>query len=212
MRKTSRVTSANVRGIHSLIASLRLFVDALMALPSVPRRARHLFRCIAILALLPTTTLGAEVRLGVVMDVPKTETSLCLLETLEDEIQKTLGASHELRFDDADIQSTNWDYTKSLVQYRTLASHCDVILLLGSGAIHEVASNGTFSIPTLGLGVFEPRIQGIPYEEIVGEIGFDGNSHFSGSFGFYASVAVIFSNAKLIPLSQPELARALYGR
>jgi len=125
--------------------------------------------------IVPATALAAEVRLGIIMDVPRNDRSQALLELMVDEMRKTLGSSHALRLDEADILSTDWNFDRTMDHYRALCGQCDVIVLLGSGAIQEVVSDGAFCRPTLGLGVFEPELQGIPFQEI----GVSGQENFS---------------------------------
>ena len=154
---------------------LKQFIDAWAARPSLSRGARHLACLLVVLATFPTVTLGAEVRLGVLMDVPEDERSSAFVERLADEVRKTLGASNVLRLEDADVQSVDWECSEALTQYHVLSGRCDVIVLIGSGVIHKVVAGGTFPCPTLGLRVFEPQIQGIPFEEP----GISGEKNFS---------------------------------
>jgi len=114
----------------------------------------------------PATVSAAEVRLGIIMDVPRNERSQGFLDLMFQEMRKTLGASRTLRVDEADIRSLEWNNTQTMDHYHSLCGHCDMVVLLGSGAIHKVVADGAFLRPTLGLGVFEPQIQGIPYQEI----------------------------------------------
>ncbi len=144
---------------------------------------RYYFSCLVdcraigfvVLLLIPAITFAEQVRLGVLMDVPKDEVSHGFVKILADEVRATLGTSRPLRLDDADIRSTEWNYSSSVAQYRELASYCDIVVLLGSGSIREVVGEGDFPCPTIGLGVFEPQLEGIP----INEIGVSGVKNFS---------------------------------
>ncbi|MCP3974044.1 MAG: hypothetical protein GY720_06070, partial [bacterium] len=110
---------------------------------------------LVLLLMLPAGASAAEVRLGVLIDAPKDEASRAIVNRLADEVRATLGATRPLRFDDADFRSTEWDYSSAVTHYRALAGVCDVVVVMGSGGIREVAGNGEFPCPTVGLGVFD---------------------------------------------------------
>ncbi|MCP4458832.1 MAG: TolC family protein [Cytophagales bacterium] len=131
----------------------------------------------AVLILITTALSAQQVNLGIIADFGEDEKLRvdAFSRGLQEEIQKTLGASYQVILEDNDIIRTAWDPNMAAVSYETLSQRCDYIILLGMASTKAVLERNVFTKPTIALGIANVEVQGIP----LNEDGASGISNFS---------------------------------
>lgn len=104
--------------------------------------------------------------LGIISDFDKSDQrNYGLNNRLVEQIQKSVGSSYAVLLDNSNSLTSGWDLEQTKLHYQRLTEQCDLILLIGGTSINGALRSGTFSKPTIGLGVFNAEIQQIPYND-----------------------------------------------
>ncbi|MEL6675733.1 MAG: TolC family protein [Bacteroidota bacterium] len=119
--------------------------------------------CLMLFSSLPIS--AQSYRIGFIADFEKAPELIGFCQQITQSIQKTVGASAVLTLDEQHIRSANWSLEQAVEEIDSLEKSCDLLLLLGSVSMKASLSRDSFNIPTLGLGVFSPQIQEIPFTD-----------------------------------------------
>jgi outer membrane protein TolC len=101
--------------------------------------------------------------LGVITDYPKSVQLDSVLEIMTDQIDRTIGATGRVILDNEDISYGNATRSQIVDNYIKISQIKDFIILVGGESVKGVYNNGKFPKPTFGIGIIDPAIQGIPY-------------------------------------------------
>ncbi|MEM0997750.1 MAG: ABC transporter substrate binding protein [Bacteroidota bacterium] len=110
-----------------------------------------------------TPAMAQTFRIGVIADETTLNRVQPMLNRLAAEIQKTVGVSRTVEFAPERTKSIGYDGEKARTVYRNLEGNSDLILLVGTTSIRSVLELPEFTTPTLGIGVFDPKLQAVPY-------------------------------------------------
>lgn len=107
--------------------------------------------------------IAQNIKLGIITDFNDDSPEIqFFFGKIKDGIQQTVGTSKTVTLESQNILSSDWDIQKAKDQYSKLQNSVDMIILIGAVSIKGATDYGTFSKPTIGLGVFNTEIQGIP--------------------------------------------------
>lgn len=101
-------------------------------------------------------------QLGIVTDIEAGDRLTYISQTLQQEIQKTIGSAYQLVVLPANTLYSGFDLDRASRLYDSLTRRCDLVILFGGVSIKGAQSLGSFPIPTIGLGVLSTKFQEIP--------------------------------------------------
>lgn len=101
--------------------------------------------------------------LGVVTDYNQTTELDSILKLMVNQIDQTLGSLRNIDLNRENISFDNVTQEKAAANYGNIADKTDLVILIGGKSIKGVYDNGQFPVPTFGIGVIDPVIQGIQY-------------------------------------------------
>ncbi|MGI9532606.1 TolC family protein [Lutimonas sp.] len=103
--------------------------------------------------------------LGVITDFEKSAEIDSLLVNAVEEIKKTIGPAKQINLDiiNGVYYGVN-DLNTAKNEYQGLSESHDFILLFGSNSIKGAINLKSFAVPTIGLGVIDPHLQDLPYD------------------------------------------------
>ncbi len=102
--------------------------------------------------------------LGVLTDFEKSPEIDSVIQVVVEEINKTIGPARSLELKSDHVFYGVRTLEDAFDRYTELASESDLIIPFGSISMKGSLRSETFSKPTLGLGVIDPYIQELPYE------------------------------------------------
>lgn len=105
------------------------------------------------------------VNIAIISDFGSEDASYSFVTQLKTEIEKTVGNTATVVFADQNLVSSNYDADQAFTQYQTISKRTDVVLVIGGASFKGVMKSASFPVPTLGIGVFDPKLQNIPYLE-----------------------------------------------
>ncbi|MEM7551233.1 MAG: TolC family protein [Bacteroidota bacterium] len=123
---------------------------------------------------LATSVNAQEIRLGIVTDFNKTERLDSVFSIMANQIDQTTGAGVKASLNNSDIIYDNTSLEQARASYDQIVSKVDFVLLIGAVSVKGAAFGGSFSKPTIGLGVDDPNLQQIPFQD-----GKSGTPNFS---------------------------------
>ena len=103
--------------------------------------------------------------LGILTDFNKSPEIDSVIQVIVDEINKTIGPSQSLVLKSENIRYGVGNLDNVLDYYNELVPLSDLIIPFGSISIKGSLRSETLPKPTIGLGVIDPSLQEIPYEE-----------------------------------------------
>ncbi|MDT0540709.1 ABC transporter substrate binding protein [Croceitalea sp. P059] len=107
-----------------------------------------------------------EINIGVVTDVQNRQMALGLLDSLQSEIQKTVGSDYSIKINPSNIINGITNKDESLTAYTKInATSVDIIFVLGPKSLSGISQNTVFSKPTIVAGVLDYRLQFLPKTE-----------------------------------------------
>ena len=107
-----------------------------------------------------------QLKIGVISDFdPGGNEFQTFLNQIEREIQNTLGSAYQAKISNDLVKSASWDMKLAQKEYASIETEADLILLLGSVSIGSVVDKQEFSVPTIGVGVFDAQMQHVPLTE-----------------------------------------------
>ena len=118
---------------------------------------------ILVLALPLGKVYAQKTGIGVVTDLEKSSVIDSIIQIMVYEIDRTTGSSKEVVLSPGSVAYGIRSLAQAEKSYNRLAPQVDLILLLGSISTKGALSSG-FSTPAIGLGVSDPELQEIPFE------------------------------------------------
>ena len=106
-----------------------------------------------------------SLNLGILTDFEKSPQIDSVIQVVVGEIRKTLEASRTVELRSENIRYGVGSLEDAFDQYQGLVSQSDLIIPLGSISLKGSQRSGSFSKPTIGLGVIDPYLQELPYED-----------------------------------------------
>lgn len=105
----------------------------------------------------------AQVTVGVIMDLEESAQSRLLITALVEEIDKTTGFNLKVQ-SSVDLQS--FDVSSAAEAQRLYTSmNASLVIAVGGVSTKALSELPDLPIPVIGIGVIDPTIQGIPYQE-----------------------------------------------
>lgn len=113
--------------------------------------------------------------LGIVTDFERSSQFDSIVQIIEEEINRTTGPAKSFALDATDGIAYGIS-TKDEAQsaYAKLSQSSDIVILLGSTSVVGNSELESFPVPTIGLGIVDPQLQDLPYEN-----GISGISNFT---------------------------------
>ncbi len=106
-----------------------------------------------------------SVKIGVITDFSIENASFSFVTQLKEDIIQTVGNSATITFNNADILSSEYDSNLAKTHYQSLSERVDMVLVIGGASLKGAVSSNFYPVSTLGIGVFDPKLQNIPYTE-----------------------------------------------
>ncbi len=128
-------------------------------------RGRKLLLIIAFTFLLTPFLQAQEYSLGIITDYEQSVAVDSILKKLVNQLDKTVGSTANIRLDEGNISYKNENKALAASNYTKLAERTKIIILIGATSVSGVYDQGQFLVPTFGIGVVDPVIQGLPIVE-----------------------------------------------
>ncbi|MEM1135407.1 MAG: TolC family protein [Bacteroidota bacterium] len=106
-----------------------------------------------------------DVQLGIITDFEKSSIVDSIFQVITQEIDLTTGANKNVTLQQENVIYGKQDFQQAKNNYVQLSQQADVILLVGGISIKGALLASTFPIPTFGLGIIDPSLQGIPIQD-----------------------------------------------
>lgn len=141
-------------------------IDELTSMKQKCVKISFLVLCISIGSLISVMSQNSAntLRVGFITDFEKTNSSYFFVEDLKTEISSTIGNTASIEFSDSNILSSNWNKETAQNLYKSLSKKVDVIVVVGAFSLEGIAELQTFEKPIVGVGVFSPQLQKIPFK------------------------------------------------
>lgn len=104
-----------------------------------------------------------NISLGISTDFEKSADTDSLFNLIISDINKTVTASYSLKSGDDLINYGNKNINQAVYSYNKLRINCDLILLIGSVSTVGALQSSAIDVPTIAIGVIDPFLQGLPY-------------------------------------------------
>lgn len=104
-----------------------------------------------------------HVVIGVIVDAKQQRINM-LIGQLKRELDALLGAKFHFQILEDNILSANWSASVAAKNYERLVQDHDIDLIIGFGILtgSVIAQQGTYQKPVIALGIFDPKLQGLP--------------------------------------------------
>ncbi len=104
-----------------------------------------------------------KTEIGFVTDFKKSTTIDSIIQVMVNEIDKTTGSAKQVALSSENViyETRSLELTKS--NYNSIAPNVDLVILLGSISTKGALTSG-FNTPAIGLGISDPGLQEIPFE------------------------------------------------
>lgn len=123
----------------------------------------RIYKCLLLISLLVLSIecyAQREINIGVITDVQNRDVALLLIDSLQTEIQKTVGRDFVINCNQADIINGITNQDESLAAYSKMNSTLvDIILILGPKSLSGITQETNFSKPTISAGVLDYKLQ-----------------------------------------------------
>lgn len=109
-------------------------------------------------------SIAQQYTVGISTDFPKNELTDSLFAAIVNEIDRTLGSTGNFRLPNDQVIYDNADLDQAQESYNQLRTN-DFILLVGAISTVGALQNESFDVPSIAIGVVDPELQGIPYQD-----------------------------------------------
>ena len=123
-----------------------------------------------------------NIRLGAAADFERSPVLDSIFQVIAREIDKTTGAARKVTLAAEHVIYGNNSLQKAKANYDRLVLQVDFMLLVGGVSIKGALGGGAFPKPTIGLGVIDPDLQEIPFQN--GKSGMQNFTYIWGSQDF----------------------------
>lgn len=131
-----------------------------------------------------------KVKIGVITDFGDDRQTDTFIQWIEDEAKNAAGNSFDVSIDKDQILSANWNQEMAYEHYKKLTKENDIVILLGAVSIDGVVVHNNFPVPTIGLGVFDTKLQSIPYKD--GKSGVKNFSYVLSARPFFEDIKTFY--------------------
>ncbi|MFY0601599.1 MAG: TolC family protein [Cyclobacteriaceae bacterium] len=135
-----------------------------------------------LLVLVTSQAYSQDVRVGIVSDFEKGPAIDSMFQAIISELDRTAGYGINILHIEDEISFNNKTLSQAQSSYRKLSPEVDLILLFGSVSTKGALGVGSFSKPTIGLGIVDPGLQDLPF--VNGKSGLKNFSYIWGSKDF----------------------------
>ncbi|MCY3872591.1 MAG: ABC transporter substrate binding protein [Gemmatimonadetes bacterium] len=107
-----------------------------------------------------------RVAIGVLVD-DKQQRADIGIDQLKRELDALLGAKYHIQILEDNILSADWSASVAAKNYDHLMEDGDIDIIIGFGVLTSsvIAQRGTYQKPVIALGIFDPKLQGLPAVE-----------------------------------------------
>ncbi len=140
---------------------------------------------ILLLALSLGKVYAQKTRIGIITDLEKSVAIDSIIQVIVNEIDRTTGSSKEVTLSTGSVIYGIRSLARAAESYTRLAPQVDLVILLGSISTKGALSSD-FNTPAIGLGVTDPGLQGIPFEN--GRSGIKNFSYIWASTDFIKEI------------------------
>lgn len=104
-----------------------------------------------------------HIQIGVLVDAKQQRVNM-LIEQLKRELDALLGAKYHIQILEEHILSADWSADVAAKNYGHLVQDPDIDMIIGFGILNGsvIAQQNTFEKPVIALGIFDPKLQGLP--------------------------------------------------
>ncbi|MDX1313879.1 MAG: TolC family protein [Eudoraea sp.] len=106
-----------------------------------------------------------NLEIGILTDFEKSVEIDSIFQLVLGEIDRTIGPGTTVELNPENIRYGMGTIENARVAYNDLEPKVDLIIPFGSVSVKGSLEKGTFSKPTIGIGVIDPYLQSLPYEE-----------------------------------------------
>ena len=105
----------------------------------------------------------AHIEVGIIVDAKQQQINM-LIEQLKRELDALLGAKYHIQILEDHILSAEWSASVAAKNYEHLMQDPDIDMIIGFGILtgSVIAQQGTYQKPVIALGIFDPKLQGLP--------------------------------------------------
>ncbi len=103
--------------------------------------------------------------LGILTDFERSPEIDSVFQLIVQEANKTVGPARSVQLRPENVRYGVRTPESASAQYEELVSRSDLIIPFGSVSVKGGLESGPFTKPTIGLGIVDPYLQGLPYEE-----------------------------------------------
>lgn len=122
-------------------------------------------KCLVVILLALSYPLcSQDIRLGAVADFKRSPVLDSIFQVIALEIDRTTGAARKVTLAPENVVYANTSLSQARTNYDLLIPKVDLVLLVGGVSIKGTLTGGEFTKPTIGLGVIDPDLQEIPFE------------------------------------------------
>jgi len=141
-------------------------IDELTSIKLTYIKISFLALCISIGSLITVKSQSSTnaLKVGFITDFKENNPSYFFVNDLKEEISSTVGNTANIEFLDSNILSSNWNKENAQNLYRSLSKKVDVIVVVGALSLEGIAELKEFEKPIVGVGVFSPQLQKIPFK------------------------------------------------
>ena len=103
--------------------------------------------------------------LGILTDFERSSELDSIFQLVMDEIERTTGPANVVILDSENGISYGINtFEDARREYQLLTQTSDLVIILGSISVKGCVDLASFPIPTIGLGIIDPHLQDLPYE------------------------------------------------
>ena len=104
-----------------------------------------------------------EYKIGIVTDFAQSTELDSIIQSIVKQFDQTLGSGKNVTLFNENISYRNLSLEETTKNYNRVADKTDLVILIGGNSIKAVTKQKSFPKPTFGIGVIDPLIQEIPY-------------------------------------------------
>ena len=118
-----------------------------------------------ILIIIVKAATAQTLTLGIVTDFEKASELDSIFQVFTEEINRTTGPAKEFTLDLEQAVSYNVNtFEGAQKEYNRHSANADLVILFGSKSVRGCVDQNSFPVPTIGLGVIDPHLQDLPYD------------------------------------------------
>lgn len=160
-----------------------------------------------------------QIRLGIVSDFPQSPVIDSVLQVMTMDIDRTTGSAKKVTLAPEHIIYESNSLEQARANYDLIAPRVDFVILIGGVSIKGAVINGPFPKPTIGLGIIDPDLQEIPFQD--GKSGVQNFSYIWAAQDFekeltqfkqlfpFENLSILTDSAAVITFNQQKARQAI---